>query len=305
MNKGIAVLLAKIETTYGTDPTPAAADDSILAFNFDFEPAGSRRNRQAILPWFGEKPGVNEGEALKLKFSCELKGGGDGVEPRIGRLLEACNMTQSGGYVYTVNSLSSTAKSLTFYYYVDGVLHKVHGARGTFKMSLKSKEIAMVDFEFTGLYSADHDSAASVVTPVFQGIDPLIVKGIGFTHNSVSTYVVDGVEIDLGNEMVMRKSANDSTGISEHYIKNRIVKGSYEPEMLTTRPHLTLWENSTAADISFTLNGGTGNTVAIALNDCVVDIPTYGERDGALTQKIGFQAHPSTSGNDELIITFS
>lgn len=96
-----AVLLAKLETTYGVDPSPSAALDAFLveAPEFTMEPNILRRNyvRQSISPL-----SARVGRKLaKIKFVHEVRGnnvqnsGQIADAPRLGRLLRACGFAQT------------------------------------------------------------------------------------------------------------------------------------------------------------------------------------------------------------------
>ena len=71
------VILAKTETTYGTDPTPVVASNSILIRNPNLSSEGLRMNeRAAIRASLGQLQDVFGGTLARLTFECEVKGSG-------------------------------------------------------------------------------------------------------------------------------------------------------------------------------------------------------------------------------------
>jgi hypothetical protein len=87
------LITAKVESVYGTDSAPAAADDSILVSEIRaaFEPNNVDRN--LIRPFFGSSEQLVGTRSVVLNFNVELAGSGTpGTAPRWARLLEACAM---------------------------------------------------------------------------------------------------------------------------------------------------------------------------------------------------------------------
>lgn len=85
-------LLAKIETTYGVDPTPTGAANAILATNVSFSPMeGTDVPRNLERQWFAADPTIAAGLYATISFSVEMVGSGTlGTAPGWGPLMRAC-----------------------------------------------------------------------------------------------------------------------------------------------------------------------------------------------------------------------
>src|SRR4030067_1667568 len=117
-----AVILAKVETTYGTDPVPTAGANAILCSAPEIDGAGKRLERENTKSTYGARLGVNIGEGINIKFTTELKGSGSlGVVPEFGLLFRACNFTETitpnTKVDYDPNSNADTGESITSYFY--------------------------------------------------------------------------------------------------------------------------------------------------------------------------------------------
>ncbi|MCK5235698.1 MAG: hypothetical protein KAR06_01835 [Deltaproteobacteria bacterium] len=310
-----ALILAKIEATYGTDPTPVAASDAILSSVPSFELVGSRKERNVALPYYGKLPPINVGEALKLSFSTELRGAGalPDTPPRIGALMRACNFTEtidntpaSESTTYDPNS-TVEGESVTIYFYVDGVLHKALGCVGSFKVSAKVNEVPTIDFEFIGLYAGTHVSDVAFPTPTFgDAATPPIFHTAAFTFQTYSA-IIEAINIDVGNSFGKRPDANDATGVTRHFISGREVKGDCDPEVpaISAFNPWDKFENSTEGALSVSIGTVTQNRCTITMPKITLDVPKHGERESLLTYALSFTSHPSlTAGNNEVSIKF-
>jgi len=300
-----AIILAKVETTYGVDALPTPANNAMLAYELKYELTGEKKPRDPVKPWYGMYGGVNVYEGQKISFSVELKASGSaGVPPRIGALLRACNMAEviAPGLSVAYNPLStqSTAESVTIYYYLDGKLYKLRGARGTFKSDFTVNEICKLDFEFTGLYEAP--TTAALPTPTFETGYPNIFANAYFDYDSLFP-IISKVSVDIGNVVNKRPNANNARGVSEYFIGGREVKGSFDPEITPVIDYWNYFKNTEQIDIAFEVGSGAGKVCGWYLSQVILEPPALGERENILTQEIKFSAHP-LAGNDEIQIYF-
>jgi hypothetical protein len=309
---GKNLLLVKIEGTKGTDSTPAAATEAIITKGDPkFEVVANPKAREIPMAVFGKHAPVNVGEALKVSFTTELKGSGTaGTASRYAPLFRSCNLTESisagVSVTYTPNS-TIDAESCTIYFYQDGTLHKMLGCVGTFKLNLKAGEIATVDWEFTGMYAAAHASDVSFPSATHEAIAPIIWKAANFVYNSVSTLIVETLNIDMGNEISKRLDGNAATGILSYAITQRNTKGSFNPEKvaLATLNPWNIFNATTIATLETKPTGSAGNTLEITCAGVVLDAPKYAPRENVSAWDLGFSCHPSlTAGNAEMIIVF-
>lgn len=318
MREDKAILLVKTEPTYSVDSAPTAAANAILCSAPKISIIGRRIERPVGLPYYGKLPPINIGEGIKLAFQVELRGAGvtPNTPPRIGALIRACNFTEtidatpgSEFTKYDPNS-SENGESVTLYFYRDGLLHKVLGAVGTFKLGAVLNDVGKLDFEFTGLYGgAGHASDVAFPTPTFGDASlPAVFRQASF---SIHGYAADieKLNIDVGNEIKGKKTANGTaSGISRYWIPNRAPKGDCDPAAvaLSTFNPWSLWDASTAGALSATIGSVAGNRLIISMPNIVPEIPDYEGREAQLVYKYPFTAHPTvTAGNNELSLKFN
>lgn len=128
MFKNKALILAKIESVYGTDPTPTTAANAILCDLPEIDFVFRKLDRLNVKPFLGNRAAVNVGEALKIKFATEVKGSGDSTPdtpPEIGVLFKGCNMTETvdmdtGAISVTFASTGKTITRSTGSFVTDG-----------------------------------------------------------------------------------------------------------------------------------------------------------------------------------------
>lgn len=312
------LMTAKIESTYGTDPTPAVTTDVIVTTEPKIEPLFNARERKMANIGFGlGAPGLIVGEGVKVTFQTEMLASGvAGTAPHFGALLRACNLTQtiSAGVsvIYTPNS-SLIGESCTIYFYKAGKLHKVVGCRGTFKINHKAGEIITIDFELTGLYVAANwnTSAAFPSTQVYPtNMNSPIIFQSGAVALSTEARVVENITFDLGNSVQPRKSGNALGGIVSYYISDRVSKMSLDPEAGSTaddadlNPY-TLLASQAGTSLSFNCGAAGSKYSFTALATLYYDKVEEADRNNILVYKIDGKLIPSVAGNDEFYIEFT
>ena len=128
------VILIEAESSYGTDPTPAATD-VVLVRDLSITPQSSDVvNRDVVRPYLGASEQLLANTRVECTFSVELAGSGtSGTPPRYSSALKACGMAEAitdevsggGNDTVTYNPLSASFPSVTIHYNVDGVRHIV------------------------------------------------------------------------------------------------------------------------------------------------------------------------------------
>ena len=117
----------------------------------------------------------------------------------------------------TYAPISSSFESATIYFNVDGVFHKITGARGTFSLQMSVKQIPVLKFTLTGIYNAVTDSAAPTPTyTIFQ--TPLPVTNINTTPFTLHSYaaVMSELTMDLSANIVHRTLVGGSGAGAVH-----------------------------------------------------------------------------------------
>jgi hypothetical protein len=308
------LILAKIETSYGVDSTPAAATDAVLVEDLAWSHAGARlAERPGVRPNLGQLQQIFGGTLLQLTFACELKGPGAAfsatVRPEIDALLRACALgativTTVGLETASYAPVSSALESVTIYLYRDGKRFIVTGCRGTVELALETGNKGLARFTVTGHVAAEADVA--LATPTFDATKPPAVKGGTFTIGAYAA-VVSALNVNLNNQVATPPSISAADGFAEIRITGRDVAGSFDPEdvLVATYPFIANWKAGATAAIA---TGVIGDT---QYNRYQFDLPAVyhrelapGDRDGIRTLETPFGAAES-SGDDEVTLLFT
>lgn len=302
------LILTKIESSYGVDPTPAAATEAILTGKVTIEIIEKAVERKVVLPYFGSLKNINIGEGVKISFPVEVRGSGTAATPpRIGPLLRAANLSQTIATTvdYDPNS-SQDGESCAIYFYGDGLLWKVLGCMTeSIKLTAKANEVATWEFSLIGLWGgAASITDAAYAAPTHEGaaVVPPVFKSASFTIDSYAA-IIENFEVTLKNKVVKRPSANAASGVLRYSIIGREVTGSVDPEWVTkaTYDPWTTWEGSTSGAITATIGSTSGNKWVISVPNALKKAPKFGAREGIRTYTLEFIANPTLSaGNNEI-----
>lgn len=213
------VILVKSEVTYGTDPVPTGGANAILTSKPQITPLSAQNvNRDVLRGFMGGSEQLVGSTVVDCSFDVELVGSGAaGTAPAWGPLLLACGFAEAVTAVTRVDytPVSTGIGSVTFYWYDDGVLHKVTGARGAVQFKMTSGGIPVMSFSFKGLYSAP-TAVANAAATLTAFKTPLVVTEantadlmLGSAHTPVLApaltagvaYPSQGLEFAPGNKV--------------------------------------------------------------------------------------------------------
>ena len=379
------LLLAEIESTYGTDPSPGAAD-AVLVRDLNITPVQSDVvSRDLVRPYLGASEQLLANTRVECTFSVELAGSGTaGTAPRFGSVLKACglaetavtpavtgtatagalnsitlavgssatndayknqiiritsgtgagtvalvtayvgstrvatlralngNVTPDGTSAYSIGlqtiytPVSSAFSSVTLYYNIDGVLHRLTGARGTFSVNTTVGQIPTIDFTMTGIYNAPTDTAAPAVTYADQAT-PLIFKAGNSGAFNMLAYsgCLQSVSMDAGNSIIYRELVGCTKQV---LITDRASTGTVviEAPTIADKDYFTAsLTDGNLGDLSFIHGSTAGNIVSLISNRVDIGDPSYSDQDGIHMLSLPYTAVPSTAGNDEFRLIFA
>lgn len=306
------LLLAKIEDTYGTDPTPTKSANAFIATNVKVDPVFKMIPRLGMNQAGGAYADLVVGEGAKITFDTELyPAPSANALPTVDPFLQACSFTISGGtstpYVYTLNLNNfASPKSCTIWVYFDEILHKITGCVGTMKLNAAVNDMVKLSFEFTGLYSAPTE-ATMPLDSTFNTNNPLVMKNAAMQFDSTS-FVGTTLDIDCGNTVAKHPDWNNANGVAGWYVSQISPSITIDPEAMApnTLNYWTYIDDANPGAFTFTLDGGTRDVV-ITSENCVMTSATDGVRDTILTKNITLL--PKAALNDAtyapLVLTFS
>ena len=303
------VLLAKLESTYGTDPTPTGASNAILCTPMQLTPLdGSTIERNNVRAYYGARHQIHVGEHVSVALDVELAGSGAaGTAPSWAPLLRACGWAETivASTSVTYKPLTDAEPSVTIWAYADGQRHILTGARGEVSLRLNRNEIPYLSFNMMGIYNAPGAVSNPAVTlSGFQ--DPLKVDNTNTTTFSLhSTSVpMEGIEISNGNELVFRQlvGATDEVAFVDRKMGGNV---TIEAPALGTKNYFAIAKANTLGAISIVHGTSAGNILTISGAGVQLLQPAYGDTDGVLTLGMGLSFQPTSAGNDELILAFT
>jgi len=306
------VVTAKVETTPGTDAAPSGAANAILLSEATVTPLDAQGiDRALIRGYFGGSEQLVGPGSVKVSYAVELAGSGTAATPPAwGQLLLGCaaaegQLTTPARVEYT--PVSSALKTLTQYYYDDGVLHKLLGAMGNCTLSAKIGERPMLRFEWTGLDGGivATPNVAPTFTPWKKPVAMTKANVIDITLGCTyaagaltggTVYNSTGLELNFGN--VVNFSAMLTTETVD--ISDRQSTATLELE-LTAAQEVALMEKVKANEtqsLGFTIGTATGNKAIIFAPAAQLTNPRKSELNGK--RLIGFDVRlMPVNGNDE------
>jgi hypothetical protein len=303
------LILLETETTYGTDPTPDGAD-AVLVRDLNITPLQSDVvSRDLVRPYLGASEQLLANTRVECTFSVELAGSGTaGTAPRYGKALKACGLSETVVVTTSVTyaPVSASFGSCTIYYNIDGVLHKVTGARGTFTINGTVGQIPTIDFTFTGIYNTPTDTALPVVTYANQAT-PVVFKNGNTTDFQLLSYAgcLQSVTFDVGNTLVYRELVGCT---KEVLLTDRASTGTVVLEAVTmaTKNYFTAaLSDGSLGNLLFQHGQTAGNIIDFASTRIDIGDVSYSDQDGIHMLNIPYTAVPSTSGNDEFSLVYT
>jgi hypothetical protein len=303
------LILIETEAAYGTDPVPDGAD-AVLVRDLNITPLQSDVvSRDLVRPYLGASEQLLANTRVECTFSVELAGSGTaGTAPAYGKALKACGLSETVVSTTSVTyaPVSASFSSVTIYYNIDGVLHKVTGARGTFTLNGAVGAIPTIDFTFTGIYNTPTDTAAPTPTYANQAT-PVIFKAGNTTDFQLLSYAgcLQSVSFDIGNTLVYRELVGCA---KQTLLTDRRSTGSVTLEAVTmaTKNYFTAaLTDASLGNLLFQHGQTPGNIVDFASTKIDIGDVSYGDQDGIAMLTIPYTAVPSTAGNDEFSIVYT
>jgi len=287
------LILIAIESAYNTDPTPTGTD-AILVEDVDFNFEGSRMiERNPVKPTLGKEKQIFGGKLAQISFNAELKGSGAaGTPPEIAAALRACGLAETivASTSVTYEPASDSHESATIYYYQDGKLHKITGARGNAEFTFTVGDKPMVNFTFTGHHAEESDAA--LISGTFDSTSPVPLINIPFTVGAFNA-AISAMTFSLNNEIATPVSISAVDGYGEIRITDRDCAGSFDPEatLIATQDWRGDWEAGNEKGITIgPIGSAAGNNIDMSIPNAAYRDLSQGDRDAVRTYDIPFGA---------------
>jgi len=306
------VVTAKVETTVGVDAAPTGAENAVLVSDVSITPLEAQAiDRGLIRGSFGGSEQLVGPASVKISYTVELAGSGTaGTAPAWGQLLLGCAAAE--GVLATparveYSPVSAALKSLTQYYYDDGVVHKVLASMGNCTLSAKVGDRPVLRFEWTGLDGGVTAVPNATPTytpwkkPVAMTKANVVDVTLGCTYaagalTGGTVYNSTGLELNFGN--VVNFTAMLSTETVD--VTDRDSSATLELE-LTAAQEVALMETvkaNTTQSLGLTIGTAAGNKIIVFAPAVQLTNPRKSELNGK--RLIGFDLRlVPVNGNDE------
>jgi hypothetical protein len=302
----------------------AANAEMILASEASWDPDVAQVERAAAGQSFDTAGSVAGVRQAKMTFKANLRGRTSAfsasVLPDINLALKACGCTVTfsggaGSEIVTVAPVSSGSGINTTFYtvgiYNDGILYRLAGAEGNFKLNFKSGELVTAEFEMSGAYVAPSDVAMRTTSLSGSAPAPPPFLGAAASVLGLATPRFDTMTFDLGNAVIYRGDPNATSGILTALITGRKTNGTLDPEgtLVATKNY---WSEF-LADTTGSLTTGTFPSTGTQYNKINLTMPkakyrkvSLGDRNGLRIFPIEYEAQRNTdTGDDSWSLVFS
>jgi len=305
-----AVILVKDESVYNTDSAPVAGTDAIMSEDFTWSFSNSRMHqRKPVRATLAAMKPIYAGTLITVSGKTEIKGSGAaGTAPEIAPLMRASGwgetIVASTSVTYKPTSTQANIKSSTMYFYDDGLLLKITGARGKTNVDLSVGSVGYLMWEFTGHFVSVTDVALPSAT--YDSSVPAALLNVPFAADTYAA-VIAKLAFDLGVEVSMPESMAATDGYGEITIVGRNVTGSFDPARVlkATYDFIGKWQTGAAMALDTGLIGGTaGNRYQLTMPAFAYTEVGRGNRNNVGTYEMKFAAAES-AGDDEVSLAFT
>jgi len=287
-------LLLKIESAYGVDASPIAADailvEGEVGMSYDAVRTIEQAPEKATL---GKEEDLYAGNLVRFEFGVAMKGSGAaGTAPEIGQALRACGLDEtivaSTSVAYA--PVSTAIESATIYYYHAGKLQIALGCRGNVDLAFGTDDKIMANFSFVGKDGGDSDVA--IVAGTYDSTSPIAFIGASVDVGGYAARV-SNLSLDVGNQVEFPPDANAADGYSDIFIVDRDMTGSIDPEhtLKATEDWIGDWKSMVDKAVTTGVVGTTaGNLVQLTVPTARYRSIEFASRNGLRSLEIPFRA---------------
>jgi hypothetical protein len=310
-------ILAKIETTSGTDAVPVPGVDAmrvvgIPTLTIDYLEPGERDDVQTGLLMATDRTEA-AGRFGRIELVMEVTGSGAaGGPPPSDPLLRAAGLsrTVAAGTSVLYSTLDTGMETVTLYCYTGGnKLIKLVGCVATVKLSAEAAKRGMMTFAVTGKVATDPAEAvvpsltlSTISPPLFHSA--LTTIGAWNSATAGDPLVLKSAEVDLGNVIADRPSAGANDGLIGYLITDRRARQTMTTEVpsLGTFDPFALSKLAGASQGTSAWQIGTvvGNRLKVQTGKWSLKAPRPGAANGIVTWTLegGLGAGALTSGRE-------
>lgn len=243
------LLLAKIEATKGTDSVPVVGTDAVRVKSGKISVTTDVAAINAVKQTMGPLAHLIGKQVFQLELEVELKPSGvAGTPPELGVLLRGCGLNQTivASTSVSYDPLTSSHKSLSMYWFEDGLKHILLGAVGKVSFDAQINAVPVLKFTFNAPYVA----AAAVACPsgaVYLSAAPMVMNSTDVINDGAAVKV-GAFSFEDGNDV----QHHYTTGQSEFVIAGRAPKIKLTKDSISTAAEWAALTAGTNAALSAT-----------------------------------------------------
>lgn len=311
-------LIAKIESSYGTDPSPVGGSDAIQVTNVEVTPIESDNAEPAAFQGFignSTRGTLVANKRVSVTFDVELAGSGAaGTAPAFGPLLKSCGMSETtvAATSVTYAPVSSSFSSATIYCFYDGTRHKITGCRGTVTFTMAAGQFPVASFVMTGIYNAPDGTPLSGTFTVANQAAALEINDTNVTtatFHGVTDVRLESLDLAINNNTIYKETASSK----EVLIVDRtpggtaVIEAPVIPEnpVSGTTDYFAKAVAVATGNTSVVVGGTAGNIMTLTMAQTDITGVSYGDTNGVVSLSMPYLAKPSTAGNNEFSLAFT
>lgn len=305
-------LIAKIESSEGTDPSPVGGSNAIQVTDVELTPIESDTVQPTAMQGFlgnSTRGTILANKRVGVTFSTELSGSGAaGTAPAYGPLLKSVGLSETvvSSTSVTYAPVSASFSSCTIYCFYDGTRHKITGARGTVTFTLVAGQFAQADFQFVGIYNAPDATAMSGTWTLANQSAALEVNDTNVTtatFHGATSQRIESFDLALNNELFYKETASSQQVL----ITNRTPGGTavIEAPAIGTTDYFAKATAVATGATDIILGASAGNIVRLKADYTDITGASYGDTGGVRSLNLPYLALPSTAGNNEMSLIYT
>lgn len=295
------LLLAKVETTKGTDSVPVVGTDAIRIKTGKISMQQDSVARPVVKQTMGNLPHLVGKQVTQLELEIELRGSGAaGTAPEYTDLLQACGLLETVVPATSVafDPLSLNHKSVSIYWYEDGLLWKMLGAVGKCSFNAQIGAVPTLKFTFMSAYTAP-TVVADPTGAAYQSSVPIVMSSADVINDGAAIKV-GSFSMDDGNDV----QHHYTTGQNEFVIADRQPKIKITKDSISTAAEWTALNNATNAALSATFGSTAGSRLVLTAPVARRESVANGVRSDRTTLEISYGLFEST-GDDQFKLLFN
>lgn len=296
-------MLHKIETTYGEDAEPAAAN-AIIGSNVTFTPMeGQEVSRDLLLPYMGHQGVVLAAIYARVEFDIEIAGAGVvGNAPKWGSIARVAGMSETlvAGTSATYQIVEDAVESGSLYFIHDKVQHVLLGGQANIAPSWSPSAIPKFRVTYMGLLGTITDVGAMPAVSQAGWVTPVPVSKAN-TQMDLHGWsaIAESLSLDLGNTLTPRFLIGDEKVM----ISDRSSTGTavVEAKALSEIDWFAKAMSRERGALTITHGTAAGNIVEVSAPAVEIGRPTQGQTNNIMNYSLPLSLIP-VAGRDEFKI---